>query len=119
MDIPFAEILRCVSVDRDPSIAFNDLVSVGRSVYNSPIWDSVPEIDISADISAAQQWLKQEAADSSITGIYLGLDTLNHDDELQLLLDYIFLPGVQRRDLGSCDPNGAATESLPACVGFP
>ena len=42
--------------------------------------DSVPEIDISADISAAQRWLKKEAADSSVTGIYLGLDTLNENE---------------------------------------
>ena len=80
MDIPFAEILRCVHVNQDPSTAFAKLVSVGRSTYKSAVWDTVPEIDISADISAAQHWLKKETADSSITGIYLGLDTLNEDE---------------------------------------
>ena len=58
----------------------HQFVSVGRSAYNSSVWDSVPEIDISADISAVQQWLKKQAVDSSITGIYLGLDTLNEDE---------------------------------------
>ncbi len=80
MNIPFADILRCVHVDQDPSIAFTSLVCVGRSVYKSAVWDSVPKIDISADILSAQQWLKKETADSSITGIYLGLDTLNEND---------------------------------------
>ena len=80
MDIPFAEILRCVNANQDPLIAFTNLVSIGRSTYKSPVWDSVPEIDIPADILAAQQWLKKEAADSSITGIYLGLDTLNENE---------------------------------------
>ena len=80
MNIPFAEILHCVNVNQDPLIAFTSLVSVGRSAYKSAVWDSVPKIDISADISAAQRWLQGETPDSSITGIYLGLDTLNENE---------------------------------------
>ncbi len=44
-------------------------------------WDSLPTPDMARDIEAATQWLSGELAHrTDVTGVYLGLDTLNMDE---------------------------------------
>ncbi|HET6328893.1 MAG TPA: hypothetical protein VFG04_29690 [Planctomycetaceae bacterium] len=81
MKYPLDEVFACVRQTVPPATAFNSLRDIGRAHFKSELWDAVPLPDSEADIAAAADWLKKSFADECPTGVYLGLDTNNQEEE--------------------------------------
>jgi hypothetical protein len=75
VNLPIAKILACVRTDQPPAAALDKLIAIGKRAKKSKLWDQLPKIDV--DETSA--WLAAQLEDKSITGVYLGLDTLNED----------------------------------------
>lgn len=79
MNLPILKMLSCVRSDQSAAEGLAKLIAIGRRARKSKRWDDLPKIDVDADVDEAAAWLASQIKDSSLTGVYLGLDTLNDD----------------------------------------
>jgi hypothetical protein len=76
--LPIDDILTAIRSHSTPSDAWRAVLATCReSAFRAP-WDYLPAPDIERDIEAARHWLALQLPGlRDVTGIYLGLDTLN------------------------------------------
>lgn len=77
-ELPIDDTLAAIRRHETPDGAWNEILGICRRSAAAAPWDNLPAPDIKSDIIAAEKWLLAELEDlGSVTGIYLGLDTLN------------------------------------------
>lgn len=79
MNLPVNKILASVKADEPATDALAKLIGIGKRAKKSRLWDQLPTIDVNADVDEAAAWLQSQLKVKTITGVYLGLDTLNEE----------------------------------------
>ena len=81
MEQAIDKTLEIVRTQPDPQRAWSEVISACRDCEPSDLWQALPPVDFERDILAAAQWLSSQlATQPDVSGIYLGLDTLNMKD---------------------------------------
>jgi len=55
--LPVDEIRREIRIEKNPEVAFQNVVNYGRQSFASRIWDEFQTMDVKNDIELAQVWL--------------------------------------------------------------
>ena len=74
-----ADILKCVKSATTPLHAFEVLFDLRRGVDGANSIRPLTPQQIQSDVTEAREWLSQQIPDEHLTGVYLGIDTLNED----------------------------------------
>jgi hypothetical protein len=79
--LPVADVLTAVRSNHKPEDAWNETLQICRRSAPAAPWDRLATPDFRRDIVQACAWLREELEQlGPVTGIYLGLDTLNMGD---------------------------------------
>ncbi|REJ95765.1 MAG: hypothetical protein DWQ35_05790 [Planctomycetota bacterium] len=102
------EILDIVRSDDMPLNGWANLVALCARVQPSEMWDSLGVPDVERDVREASDWIEQQLMkndpEGNTRGIYLGLDTLNMDNDPEHFPCMAPPENVQIGGTTNCDP---------------
>jgi len=79
--IPFEEIRNEITLQANPELAFKNILRASKKNCPTLDWDQFSANYMDIDISAASKWIIKSLKNApEVSGIYLGLDTLNMED---------------------------------------